>query len=152
MSLTMTRSSRRHSKVTKHIFSTMTYSLPNIWQQIIFRLCFTLFFRKKLLFKISFSLTYIYVSQATFYLTGFDQNGDGVISEEEFRAVMKKYKNSSKWKVTIFQSIKCWICYDSQNLFPSSSFYFERKTDLSDDDIAEILRSEDENGDRLGML
>ena len=26
-----------------HIFSTMTYSLPNIWQQIIFRLCFTLF-------------------------------------------------------------------------------------------------------------
>ena len=65
---------------------------------------------------------------------------------------MKKYKNSSKWKVTILQSIKCWICYDSQNLFPSSLFYFERKTDLSDDDIAEILRSEDENGDRLGML
>ena len=102
------------------------------------------------MFKISFSLTYIYVSHTTFYLTGFDQNGDGVISEEEFRAVMKKYKNSSKWKVTIFQSIKCWICCDSQNLFPSSLFYFERKTDLSDDDIAEILRSEDENGDRLG--
>ena len=104
------------------------------------------------MFKISFSLTYIYVSHTTFYLTGFDQNGDGVISEEEFRAVMKKYKNSSKWKVTILQSIKCWICYDSQNLFPSSLFYFERKTDLSDDDIAEILRSEDENEDRLGML
>ena len=26
--------------------------------------------------------------------------------------------------------------------------YFERKTDLSDDDIAEILRSEDQNEDR----
>ena len=28
------------------------------------------------------------------YLTGFDQNGDGVISGEEFRDVMKKYKNT----------------------------------------------------------
>ena len=44
------------------------------------------------------------------------------------------------------------IYYASQNIFISSFFYFERKTDLSDADIEEILRSEDENENRWANL
>ena len=44
------------------------------------------------------------------------------------------------------------ICYASEIIFLSSFFHFERKTDLSDGDIEEILRSEDENENRWADL